>query len=70
MLFRLLNVAVVNAYTLHSEWSANSCTRKLSQAAFCTAVIKQMIESACPNLVPPCHGRRSSSALELQQLPP
>ena len=68
MLFRLLNVAMVNAYTLHSEWSANSCTRKLSQAAFCTAVIKQMIESACPNLVH--HGRRSSSALELQQLPP
>ena len=46
VLFRLLNLAMVNAYITYSEWVAFKGKKKLSQTNFRTEVIKQMIKAA------------------------
>ena len=50
VLFRLLNLAMVNAYITYSEWVALKGKKKLSQTSFQTEVIKQMIKSAALDL--------------------
>ena len=68
VLFRLLNLAMVNAYITYSEWVALKGKKKLSQTSFRTEVIKQMIKSAALDLSQPTPGRPSTSGLELQRL--
>ena len=50
VLFRLLNLAMVNAYITYSEWVALKGKKKLSQTSFRTEVIKQMIKSTALDL--------------------
>ena len=65
----LLNLAIVNAYIMHSEWLVQKGKKKLSQTEFRMQVIKQMIESAAPALTAPkIQTRPSSSGLQLQRL--
>ena len=68
VLFRLLNLAVVNSYITYSEWVALKGKKKLSQTNFRTEVLKQMIKSATLDLTRPTPGRTSTSGLELQCL--
>ena len=68
VLFRLLNLAMVNAYITYSEWVALKGKKKLFQTKFQTEVIKQMIKSAALDLSQPFSGRPSTSGLELQRL--
>ena len=68
VLFRLLNLAVVNSYITYSERVALKGKKKLSQTNFRTEVLKQMIKSATLDLTRPTPGRPSTSGLELQRL--
>ena len=68
VLFRLLNLAMVNAYITYSEWVALKGKKKLSQTSFQTEVIKQMIKSAALDLSRPTPGSPSTSGLEPQHL--
>ena len=43
--FRMLNLAMVNAYILHSEWCASKNTDALMQTNFHINVIKQLVAS-------------------------
>ena len=64
VLFRLLNLAMVNAYITYSEWVALKGKKKLSQTSFWTEVRKQMIKSAALDLSRPTPGRPSTSGLD------
>ena len=68
VLFRLLNLAMVNAYITYSEWVALKGKKKLSQTSFRTEVIKQMVKSAALDLSQTTPSRPSTSGLELQHL--
>ena len=67
-LFRFLNLAMVNAFIICSEWVALKGKKKLSQTSFRTEVIKQMIKSTALDLSRPTSGRPSTSGLGLQHL--
>ena len=68
VLFRLLNLTMVNAYITYSGWVALKGKKKLSQTNFQTELIKQMIKSTALDLTQPTQGRPSTSGLELQHL--
>jgi len=75
VLFRLLNLAMVNAYILYCEWLSSvkqyssAKLKRYSQTEFRSQVIKQMIAKCGNDLSPPCqHKRTPVYNLKLQRL--
>ena len=64
--FHLLNVAMVNAYVLHCEWSKKNFFKCLLQTKYCMAVIKQMTGEV--HVTAPDSSRRPPVSLEYQRL--
>ena len=63
--FHLLNVAMVNAYVLHCEWSKKKFFKCLLQTEYCMAVMKQMTGV---DVTAPGSSRRPPVSLEYQRL--
>ena len=68
LLFRVLNLAMVNAFICFKEWMSKTNTKHISQTEFRTCCIQQILDSVAGDVTSPVVQRRSVIPGEMKRL--
>ena len=68
LLFRALNLAMVNVFICFKEWMSKTNTKHISQTEFRTRCIQQILDSVAGDVTSPVVQRRSVILGEMKRL--